>query len=268
MNTPIPLNELDQAIAAMIRSRVAFPDFCRAVVQGDLCFLRNYQVGIQDEPLVIKKGEIFPLALLEDADGKFTPLFSSEARAEEGMRAGNVPMLTYLPGTLPAKQLLGMLGVTSFGATINKGCVTGEIAIRAELIRDLASGKILQPTEFRPPTKVREPMTPLDPADYPTELVQGAYEFMRKHKSFRAAWIWVIDKGGRPGYTIGVVVEPFDAALFHDFNLAVHAGLSRDYGSYLLLLDENNRALYEPDIKLSSPFYTAPDYLPPPGAKV
>jgi hypothetical protein len=268
MNTNIPMNELDKAIAAMVRSRAAFPDFCRAVVQGDLCFLRNYHVGIQDEPLVIKKGEIFPLALLEDADGKFTPLFSSEARAEEGMRAGNVPMLTYLPGTMPAKQLLGLLGVTSFGAIINKGCVTGEIAIRAELIRDLASGKVLQPTENGPHPSMTGTVRPLDPADYPTELVQGAFEFMRKHKNFRAAWIWLLDVAGRPGYTTGVLMDPPDAGLFHDFNLAVHAGLSRDYGSYIVVLDEKRRAEFAQVLKQSLPFYTAPDYLPPPSVKV
>ncbi len=268
MNTDLPMNELDQTIAAMVRSRAAFPDFLRAIVKGDLCFLRNYHVGVEDEPLVIKKGEIFPLALLEDADGKFTPLFTSEARAEEGMRAGNVPMLTYLPGTLPAKQLLGMLGVTSFGAIINKGCVTGEIAIRAELIRDLASGKVLKPTENDPIPNITGTMKALDPADYPTELVQNAFDFMRRHKNFRAAWIWLLDAAGRTGYTTGVVMDPPDAVLFHDFNLALHAGLSRDYGSHIVVLDKKRTAEFEQVLKLSSPFYTAPDYLSPPGTKV
>lgn len=238
------------------------------MVQGELCFLPTYHVGIQDEPLVVNKGELFPLALLRDEDGEFTPLFSSEARAEEGMRHGQVPMPTYLTGTLPAKQLLGMLAITPFGAVFNKGCLTGEIAIKAELIRDLASGQVFQPTENDPGRQQTGTVTPLDPADYPTELVQRAFEFMRRHQNFRAAWIWVVEVAGRPGYTIGVVMEPPDAGLFHDFNLAVHAGLSRDYGSYLRLLVEQNRDSYAEAIKMSPPFYTAPDYLPPPGAKV
>src|SRR5271168_4635750 len=102
MNENIPMNELDRCIQAMGRSQAMFPDFCRAVIQGELWFLRPYHVGIEDEPVVVKKGEPFPLALLEDADGHFSPLFSSEARAEEGMHHGNVPMLTYLVGSMPA----------------------------------------------------------------------------------------------------------------------------------------------------------------------
>lgn len=267
MSDHLPLNELDRAIAAMVRSAATFPDFCRAMTHGDLWFLRPYHVGIQDEPVVVKKGALFPLALLRDADGEFCPLFSSEARVEEGLRNGQVPMLTYLVGSLPAKQLLGLLGTTPFGAVINKSCATGEIAIKAELIRDLASGKIFQPTEADTSQQKTGTVTVLDPADYPTNVVQLAFEFMRRHRHFRAAWVWGVVVAGRAGYTVAAIMEPHDAALYHDFNLAIHAGHSPDYETYLVMLDEKSAPGYRQMMEESSPFYTAPDYQRPTGAK-
>ncbi len=227
------MNELDRCIQAMGRSQAVFPDFCRAVIKGELWFLRPYHVGIEDEPVVVKKGEVFPLTLLRDADGEFSPLFSSEARAEEGMRQGNVPMLTYSVGSMPAKQLLAMFGGTPFGAVFNKGCVTGEIAIKCDLIRDLASGKVFQPTENDTSQHKTGTVNALDPADYPTDVVQRAFEFMRRHKNFRAAWVLRQTAASRPGYVIGVLMEPHDAVIYHDFNLAVHAGHSPEYDTYL-----------------------------------
>ncbi len=268
MNENIPMNDLDRSIQAMGRSQSTFPDFCRAVTQGELWFLRPFHVGIEDEPVVVEKGELFPLALLRDADGEFSPVFSSEARAEEGMRHGNVPMLTYWVGSMPAKQLLALFGGTPFGVVFNKGCVTGEIAIKSDLIRDLVSGQVFQPTENDTTQHKTGTATVLDPADYPTEMVQRAFEFMRRHKNFRAAWVWRATVAGRPGYAVGAVMEPRDAVLFHDFNLAVHAGHSPDFETYLVLLDAESPGAYRQIMEESPPFYRVPDYLPPPGARV
>ena len=262
------MNELDRAIRAMGRSQSTFPDFCRAVTRGELWFLRPFHVGIEDEPVVVKKGELFPFALLRDADGEFSPVFSSEARAEEGLRQGQVPLLTYWVGSMPAKQLLGMFGGTPFGLVFNKGCATGEIAIKADLIRDLASGKVFEPTEADASQHKTGTVTALGPADYPTEVVQLAFEFMRRHKHFRAAWVWGVKVAGRPGYAVGAVMEPRDAGLFHDLNLAVHAGHSPDYETFLVLLDEASPPGHRQMMEQSLPFYTAPDYLRPPEAKV
>jgi hypothetical protein len=117
------------------------------------------------------------------------------------MRQGNVPMLTYSVGSMPAKQLLAMFGGTPFGAVFNKGCVTGEIAIKWDLIRDLASGKVFQPTENDTSQHKTGTVNALDPADYPTDVVQRAFEFMRRHKNFRAAWLW--GERGRPSRLCG-----------------------------------------------------------------
>jgi hypothetical protein len=62
-------------------------------------------------------------------------------------------------------------------------------------------------------------------------------------------------------------MESRDAVLYHDFNLAAHAGHSPDYETYLVLLDEESPASYRQMMERSSPFCAVPDYLQPPGAK-
>lgn len=262
------MNELDRCIKAMGRSQAVFPDFCRAVIKGELWFLRPFHVGIEDEPIVVKKGEVFPLALLPDEDGNFSPVFSSEARAEEGMRHGQVPALTYWLGSMPAKQLLALFGGTPFGMVFNKGCATGEIAINADTIRELVSGRLFQLTENDPSLQKTGTMTAMDPADYPTDMVQRAFEFMRRHKNFRAAWVLKATKTGRPGYVIGVLMEPYDAVLYNDLDLVVRSGYILDYDAYLALLDEKSPTDHRELMEQTPPFYTAPDYQRPPGACV
>jgi hypothetical protein len=38
----------------------------------------------------------------------------------------------------------------------------------------------------------------IDPADYPTALVQAVFEFCRQHGQFRAVWIFTRTIAGRP----------------------------------------------------------------------
>jgi hypothetical protein len=163
---------------------------------------------------------------------------------------------------------LALFSGTPFGMEFNKGCATGKIAINADTIREIASGRLFQPTENDPSTQKTGTVTALDPADYPTDMVQRAFEFMRRHKNFRAAWVFRETETSRPGYVIGVVMEPHDAALYHDFNLTVHLMHSLDYDTYLMLLDEKSRAAHREMMEQTTPFYTAPDYQQPPGACV
>ena len=268
MSDLIPMNELDRAIKAMARTQAAFPDFCRALCKGDLWFLRPFQVGMTDEPSVIKKGEPYPFTVLNDPEGESVPVFSSEARAEEGMRNGNVPALTYVVGSLPAMRLLAMLGGTKFGAVVNKSCPTGEIYIDSTLMRDLANGTALKPAESDASQHKQREVSVLDPADYPTEMIQRAFEFMLRHRNFRAAWVLGMEVSSRPSYMLAVLMQPHDAVLFHDFNLTVHVSHSKDYDTYLKLLDKSDPECIGDTFCGAPVFYVAADYQRPPGAKV
>src|SRR2546429_502863 len=85
-----------------------------------------------------KLGLPLPFAMLEDGKDGIVPLFSSEARLEEALEKGRVPARTYSAASMPALQVLEILGKAGFRAVLNKSCATGEARIPPDLMRDLA----------------------------------------------------------------------------------------------------------------------------------
>lgn len=268
MNTPIIPNELDRTIMAMQKSQAAFPDFCRAVCEGELWALIPYHPEVEGEKIEIKNGAPFPFALLKEEKGQAVPVFSSEARADEGLAKGRIREKTYSVCALQAMVLLSILGSTKFGAIINKGCATGAITIWPDLMRDLVSGEAFKVHALSREGAIEMKITPLDPADYPTDLVQRAFESLRRHKNFRAAWVFGGEKDGKRGYHLLTLMDPRDEAIYHDFNLTVHSNRRPDHEIFLGLLDERDKAYVENFFRQARPFYVAADYPLPPGAKV
>jgi hypothetical protein len=268
MSDFIPMNELDRAIKAMARSQAAFPDFCRALCKDELWALIPFHPEIEGEMLEIKNGAPFPFALLREEKGDAVPVFSSEERADEGLAKGRVPARKYSVCTMPAMQLLEILGSTKFGAVINKGCATGSITIWPDLMRDLANGEALRVTGVNKTGREHFKLDILNPANYPTEMVQRAFEFMRRHGNFRAAWVFGKKSSGLPRYQLLILMDPREDVIFHDLNLTVHVCHTKTYETDMGLLDEKDPAYIESLFRQAAPFYVAADYQRPPGAKV
>ena len=188
MSGSIPMNELDCAIKAMQRSQAHFPDFCRELSAGELWFLAPFHPEVEGKLLELKNGSPFPFAMVQDQMGEVVPLFSSEARLQEGLEQGRVPGRRYSAGSLPAIRLLEILGQSNLRAVVNKGCATGELTIPADLMRDLADGSALKPSPDKGPKRGR--LKILNPADYPTNVIQPVFEFIRRQKNFRLAWVF------------------------------------------------------------------------------
>ena len=266
MSAQIPLNELDAAIKAMTKSHAAFPDFCRAVCEGQLWVLLPYQAEMVGEQIEIANGRPFPFALVQEQKGDAVPVYSSEARVNEGLRTA--PANTFSVCAMQAMQVLEILGTTKFGMVINKGCATGALTIWPDLMRDLVSGKALKATEMGKVEREHSTINILNPADYPTEVVQRAFECLRRHKEFRAAWIFRKGLTGPTHYQLLVLMDPRDDTLFHDLNLTVHSNHSHAYETHMGLIDEKNPPYVASLFAQAVAFYVAADYQLPPGAKV
>jgi hypothetical protein len=55
-------------------------------------------------------------------------------------------------------------------------------------MRDLASGRVLEPLSEGETENVA--LSHVDPADYPTYLGPPVFEYCRRHREYRAAWIF------------------------------------------------------------------------------
>ena len=264
-------NDLDRAIIAVTRSRAAMPDFCRELIKGELWFPMRRHPELEGEVLELKEGSPLPFVILADAQGAVVPIFSSEARVDEGLKKGRAPARAYTAAAMPALQMLEILGKAELRAVINKSCATGELIIPPNLMRDLADGTALKP--LAADKEEQRTFQKLDPADYPTDVVQAAFEVMRRHRNFRAAWVFGFASGQRePGhgqsYQLAVLMDPPDDVVFHDLNLVVHAARGKTDDLQLGLLDETDAAAIAMAFREAQPFYVAQDYHPPqPGSR-
>jgi SseB protein N-terminal domain len=143
MDDPVPMNDLDRAIHAMRRSRAAIPEFYRQLATGDLWFLIPFHPEVEDQSIQITNGSPLPFYFHPDAQGEKVLLFSSEARVEESLKNGRVPPRTFSTGSMPAGQILEILGKTGLHASINMSCATGEAIVPPDLMCALADGSAL-----------------------------------------------------------------------------------------------------------------------------
>jgi hypothetical protein len=267
MSESIPMNDLDKAIMAFMRSKSALPEVLRCIREGDLYLLVPFHPEVANETMELKNGMPMPFARIQTKHGVAVVAFSSEARVEEGLKKGNVPPHTYMAAMMPALQALEIVGKMNLNLTVNKSCATGELTLPPKALRDMADGTALKPAGIDPAKTEQLRLDIVNPADYPTDLLQPVFELLRKHKHFRAAWIFTRTFEGQPApahkpYYILVLMEPRDAVIFHDFNLVAQSAKGKH---------EVNVSLTQADgpeyiaslFRQVRPFYVAADYQPP-----
>lgn len=265
------MNDLDRAIIDLCRSKAALPELMRQLGEGELWFFIPFHPEVEGGEMELKNGMALPFSQFEDPEGPVVPLFSSLERAEEARKKARFPARTFSTAAMPAKQALEILGKAELRAVLNKGCKTGQVVLPANMMRDIADGSALRP-DTEPMPHIHETVNIIDPADYPTDLIQPAFEILRQHRNFRAAWI--VERGkGKPTaadgrrYQFLVLMDPRDAVIFRDFNLVVQSACARTDEVDLGYLDENDTAYIASLWKQTPAFYTAPDYVRPPATK-
>ncbi len=269
MNLPVPENDLDRAIRAVTRSQSAMPDLFRALSAGEIWFLMEYHPDLEGEELSIQNGSPLPFVVMQDAQGQIVPLYSSGERLDEAMRSPGAPKKKFMAGAMPSLRAMEILGLVKYRAVVNQGCATGNVTIGPDLMRDLASGKALKPLPSlgSGPTG-RRVVNLINPADYPTDLIQPLFEHMRQHPNFRAAWVFGLSlaepaAATLPTYGVSVLMQPRDEELFHDFNLIAQAAKGNLCEVELNLMNETDEAEIRKLFTAAQPFFKAADYQPP-----
>ncbi len=220
MAIPENWNDLDQGIWRARKSSAEMPNVFRALLATEMDVLMPYQAEVEGEMIAIENGAPFPFALFEGEKRQFVMAFSSAQRSEEGMRAAKVPENTFLTAVVNGRDLCEMIGVMKFDLVINRSCQTGEVKLNDELLRDLAKGRVLQASPDEPDIK-KLTLFSIDPADYPTAVVQAAFEKMRQHSAFRAGWMLAQRTDNGPIYCLAVLINPESEQLRHELNLIV-----------------------------------------------
>lgn len=268
MSDYCPVNDLDRAIIALQRSTAATPELYRRLGEGELSFLMPYHPEFEGG-FEVKNGMSMNFSQIHDRQGDVVPLFSSVERAQEALEKFHLPPKTYALATMDAKVVLGILGKGGMRAVVNKGCETGEITIPPDLMRDVASGKVFEPVHLDsalPPTEAT--LRIVDPADYPTDFIQPLFEILKKHRNFRAAWIFAYPGEEKLSlkkrrYQVIVLMDPRDEVIFHEFAMVLAAARMIIPKAESAIMDENDHEYIAHVFESAQPFFVAPDYTPP-----
>jgi hypothetical protein len=263
MNAPYDWNELDKAVYALGRSTSALPDVFRRLVQGKLCALLpgGDEDGLGE--LRIQNGSPLPFVMFNDAEGEAVALFSSEARAEEGIKAGGLAENTFRVATMQARQMLEMLGAMNLRALLNPSCATNCFIIPPDLMRDLANGRALKPEPNQSRKTEEKTFNIIDPADYPTDLIQPLFETLRRHRAFRAAWVTRLPEPTPTNgthYHLLLLMDPRNESVAHDFNLVLQNSCKKPDATTMGFINEKDHAYVAALVKQARPFFTAPDF--------
>jgi len=163
-----------------------------------------------------------------------------------------------------------VLGKMNLCALLNKSCTTPQIVLPPDLMRDIASGEVFKAHSVTKSREVKEEvgLNRLDPADYPTELLQPVFEAMRKYRQFRAAWIFshpelqAQARSGR-GYQLLILMDPRESTIYHELNMVIAAAQRRDDIVHHGLVDEGDPAYIAKLFGAAQPFYLASDFARP-----
>lgn len=263
----IPFNELDQSIKALGRSQSALPRFMRALSEGELWFLTPYHPEIEGEAMEVEEGMRSPFVELEDGKGIFVPVFSSAERLDEAILAAKVPPNTYSAAGMESVLVLELLSKMNLRTVLNRNCATGEVELPQNLMSDVADGSAFDAPPMDGPSQ-QKTLTLIEPADYPTDLLQPIFEFVRQHENFRALWVFHHGEdhrapGGGLHYQFVVHMDPRDASIYHDFQLVVASTCKDPNEAGSGCVDETDENYLAALWDLVKPFYVAKDQRPP-----
>lgn len=267
----IPTNELDRALMALVKSKSALPQFLRELGTGELWFVTPFHPEIIGVQMELESGMRSPFMELTDAEGPYVPLFSSFERLQESLRANRVPEDSVAAASMEAVLVLDVLGKMELRGMINMGCKTGAIYLPPEMMRDVADGSALEPLEPTGET-ISRVMSVIDPAYYPTDLLQPVFEILRQHRNFRAAWVLVESDPNAPEsdewhYQFAIHMDPPDVAVLHEFNLVLSSA-ARATGDRVEFgqVDGTNLEYLVDLWRSAEPFYVAPGHSRPEGS--
>lgn len=224
-----PVNELERALRAAARSESGRPAMFRKLLEEKLWCLMPYHPEMEGT-LELAPGSPVTFTTWMMEGGEVVPLFTSPEQLKYAIRVRRDSTRAYTLAELQGRVLMQILAEQDKNVTINPHSELAELLLEPQAVRRLADGSIFQ-TVTRSEQEQSMPMTILDPADYPTTLVQPVFEFIRQHEAFRAAWVFGegLPATFQPGrYRMSFWMEPREERLEQELGMVMLASMRED----------------------------------------
>jgi hypothetical protein len=256
-----PQNDLERALWAVSRGPEGYPELFRQLRESMVTFLMPYHPEwVGDIP--IENGTAITFAVWKNADGPQIPLFTSLERAETALQATGARNNQYGVAEMKGEWLFGAIAGQKLPAVLNPACGTPHLSLDVRAARKLADGSILEMDKGQ---EEKGRIKIVDAADYPTDLLQPVFKFLRGKPEVRAAWLFYRlekDDSKQRYYVFGLLVRGDSEAVKSELSVVIrHAKKSRR-GFGVTALDPNQPEMKKVLAKFP-PFYAAPDYRAP-----
>ena len=257
-----PLNELERALAGALRGPQGNPELFRQLRAAELAFLLPYHPEMEGKA-ELKNGDAFPIVVWGNDRGQFVPVFTSMGRADEALETVKAGDRKYSVAEMKGQWLFEVLCGMKRQAVLNPACGTGEVYLNLKVVTMLADGSMFQPAE--PPDREEGTVQIVNPADYPTDLLQPIFQFLRGRPEAKAAWLFErpLPPGAKDRYFVFAVLVAGDAkVLKQDFNV-VGSGTSQAPGGFGVMVLDPKDPTHAELVQKFQPFYAAPDFRRP-----
>ncbi len=253
-----PENDLERALWAASRGPEGYPELFRQLRASMIVFLLPYHPEwVGDIPLA--EGTPITFAVWENKEGPQVPIFTSVERAEAALQEIGAGEQDFCVGEMKGEWLFGAVAGQKLPAIVNPACGTPTFQLDVRAARKLADGSILKPFEA-PPEEGQ--LKIVDAAEYPTDLLQPVFRFLRGRPEVRAAWLFYRVAGDDPKnryYVFGLLVTGNAEALKNEVSVVVRHARKNGPDFGVMELDAKKPGLANIMSKFP-PFYAAPDY--------
>jgi len=259
MNDDEPGNDVERAIAGAMRGPQGYPELFRQLLAADLTVLMPYHPEM-DGMMEVGEGDQITVTFWKNGEEQVIPVFTSGERAQQALRAIGQKGQPWCLAEIGGDALFKILQSYRMKVVINPACSSGEMHLDINAVQKLADGSILQPGAGA--QECQGTARPVDPADYPTDLLQALFEFLRVRPEVQAAWILEAEAElNRTGtqYIFALLAVDAGEQLEQDFIVVAQNVRNRDADYGVMLLDPRV-ATHAKIIARIPPFYAAPGF--------
>jgi hypothetical protein len=256
-----PQNDLERALWAVSRGPEGYPELFRQLRESMVTFLMPYHPEwVGDIP--IENGTSITFAVWQNSDGPQIPIFTSMERAQTALQATGARDNHYGVAEMKGEWLFGAIAGQKLPAVLNPACGTPHLSLDVRAARKLADGSILE-MDKGPEEKGRIKI--VDAADYPTDLLQPVFKFLRGRTEVRAAWLFYRLENDDPKkryYVFGLLVNGDAEAVKNELSVVVRHAVKNGPEFGVAEVDPKHPEMGKVLAKFP-PFYAAPDYRAP-----
>lgn len=258
-----PMNQLEAAFARALRGPEGRPEFFRQLRESNLFFLMPYHPEM-DGIMKVAQGDQFNFTVWENSEtGRSIPLFTSLERVDEALKNIGAPEDQYTVAEMKGLWLFDVLAKQPDQFVLNPACSTGCVYLDTNAARMLADGTILRPVETK---GMQRRSKIVDPADYPTDLLQPAFRFLRQQPDVLAAWLFEDADPPNPAlkyYCVALLIQGQNARqIEQDLAVVIRESQPENWHFAMSLLDPKSPGTAQ-ILAQYVPFYAAPHFHPP-----